>query len=824
MLRDESGIADEVIAERGYRSIDGASGYAELKAFGFSKQQATPSTGLLLPLHTTNGQQPLTIYRSDHPQPDANGRPRKYLFPKGASVRLDCPPRCQPFLVDPSIPLWLTEGQKKADALASHGAVALCLLGVWNFKGKNPLGGTTFLADWDYVALNGREVRLVFDSDIVTLPSVRKAVERLTEHLSRKGAAVRIVYLPPVAGKKVGVDDYLVAGHTLQELEALIEAPRLKPEPAKPVIELLPAPPKTLSRLLAWIDGHAYAVTWLPLKITITEYVNRQGEIEHVAQPQPKYEQRLFVMRDDGVLYGDTIDPQVKALPELGIDIAPMDKPPNHVLWTTAGVTAYLHKHRPDPVDVFTRLVTVYDHFLDFSRSLDEQMQMCRLSACISLMTWFADAFTVLPYPWPNSPAPGSGKTKWGHCWAGTSYLGYLTSASGSFAALRDLADLGATILFDDAEVLADPQKADPDKQMLILAGNRKGVCIPVKEQGSDRRWHTRWLNAYCPRGFTSLRLPFQALQSRSIVIPLVASADHTRANRDPQNAHDWPVDQPQLVADLWALGLWLQHEAADLWNLMSAETSVVGRDWERWRAIMTVARLLEQHGVAHLTADMWKIMSGYQEQKDDLEGTSRIVLVIRALMRLVKLPEADKWTSADVSDMSETRVRVQASQVVDLIRIALQEDSEDEDEGAAAEDEGKQKTARWPNAKAVGIILSKLRLPKDRETSSGRGRHRLISQKEVCQLAIAHHLVHLTDNMSDMAELVHLSDEPSPSDCDDVPLSDTPLSNGANGAVQAEPCPQCGEPQMPQPETLPDGSTAFRCARCGWVVNTVPF
>ena len=349
-----------------------------------------------------------------------------------------------------------------------------------------------------------------------------------------------------------------MAGHTLQDLEALIEAPRLKPEPAKPVIELLPAPPKTLSRLLAWIDGHAYAATWLPLKITITEYVNRQGEIERVAQPQPKYEQRLFVMRDDGVLFGHTIDPQVKELPELGIDIAPMDKPPDPLLWNVAGVTAYLHNKRPDPVDVFTRLVTVYDHFLDFSRSLDEQTQMCRLSACLSLMTWFVDAFTVLPYPWPNSPAPGSGKTKWGHCWTGTSYLGYLTSASGSFAALRDLADLGATLLFDDAEVLADPQKADPDKQMLILAGNRKGVCIPVKEQGTDRRWHTRWLNAYCPRGFTSLRLPFQALQSRSIVIPLVASADHTRANRDPQNEHDWPVDQHQLLADLWALGLWL--------------------------------------------------------------------------------------------------------------------------------------------------------------------------------------------------------------------------------------------------------------------------
>jgi hypothetical protein len=146
-------------------------------------------------------------------------------------------------------------------------------------------------------------------------------------------------------------------------------------------------------------------------------------------------------------------------------------------------------------------------------------------------MTWFADTFTVLPYPWPDSPAPGSGKTKWGHCWTKTSYLGYLISTNGSFAALRDLADMGATMLFYDAEGLADP-----DKQALILAGNRKKVSIPVKEAGPHGRWHTRWLNTYCPRGFTALRLPFPALHSRSIVVSLVASADAERANCDPEN------------------------------------------------------------------------------------------------------------------------------------------------------------------------------------------------------------------------------------------------------------------------------------------------
>src|SRR4029077_2107248 len=107
--------------------LDAVAGYAALKTLGFSPQQARQTPGLLLPLHTTEGQQPLHVFRPDQPQPDTNGRLRKYLLPKGASVRLDCPPHCQPSLADPSIPLWLTEGQKKADALASHGAVVVDL-------------------------------------------------------------------------------------------------------------------------------------------------------------------------------------------------------------------------------------------------------------------------------------------------------------------------------------------------------------------------------------------------------------------------------------------------------------------------------------------------------------------------------------------------------------------------------------------------------------------------------------------------------------------------------------------------------------------------
>ena len=143
-LTQGSGIAPEVIDERRYRSIVPPEGYSQLKPYHFTRAQAN-LPGLLLPLWTTDGQNGLMIYRPDTPRKGKDGKPVKYELPRGAGVRVDCPPRCQPKLEDPSVPLWVTEGQKKADALATHELCAIALLGVWNFKGRNPFRGTTFL-------------------------------------------------------------------------------------------------------------------------------------------------------------------------------------------------------------------------------------------------------------------------------------------------------------------------------------------------------------------------------------------------------------------------------------------------------------------------------------------------------------------------------------------------------------------------------------------------------------------------------------------------------------------------------------------------------
>jgi len=211
-LNQGSGLSLEVILERGYRSLLGK---ADLHKLAFSTaQQRAP--GILVPLWGVDGQEAGHQFRPDDPRSDPRGRLIKYESPRGAANHLDCPPRCQKTLGDPKVPLWITEGSKKADALASKGACAISLTGVWGFKGKNAQGGTTFLADWDYVALKDRTVYLAFDSDVVTKDLVKQALEHLADHLKRKGAQVLAIRLPQPGEQKVGIDDYLLE-HSLED-------------------------------------------------------------------------------------------------------------------------------------------------------------------------------------------------------------------------------------------------------------------------------------------------------------------------------------------------------------------------------------------------------------------------------------------------------------------------------------------------------------------------------------------------------------------------------------------------------------------------------
>ncbi len=216
-LLTASAISDKVAKARGYRSVEQK---ARLTELGFSSTQArVPS--LLIPIWNVHGQIAMYQTRADEPR-IVDGKAVKYETPLRSRMVLDVPPTCRKNIGNPGVPLFVTEGIRKADAAASLDLCCVALLGVWNFRGSNEFGGTTALADWESIALNDRVVYIVFDSDVMTKISVHQALARLKAFLESRHANVRLIYLPSgPGGAKVGLDDFVAAGHGVDDLLAL---------------------------------------------------------------------------------------------------------------------------------------------------------------------------------------------------------------------------------------------------------------------------------------------------------------------------------------------------------------------------------------------------------------------------------------------------------------------------------------------------------------------------------------------------------------------------------------------------------------------------
>jgi hypothetical protein len=213
-----SGISLDVAAARGYLTVERKT---ELRDLGFSMtQQRVPA--LVIPVHGVTGEVVLHQARPDDPRRNGEGKAIKYETPRKARMALDVPPSVRPLLGNPNVPLMVTEGARKADSAASGGLCCIAIAGVWNWRGSNDHGGTLALPDWEHIALNDRTVHLTFDSDVTAKPPVQHALARLKDMLERRRAHVLVVYLPSGPnGEKVGLDDFLAAGHGKDDVLSL---------------------------------------------------------------------------------------------------------------------------------------------------------------------------------------------------------------------------------------------------------------------------------------------------------------------------------------------------------------------------------------------------------------------------------------------------------------------------------------------------------------------------------------------------------------------------------------------------------------------------
>ena len=234
-LTEGSGIDLDIVEMRGYRSLQRPVGETpngffdsdELKRLGFNKAARDikdPSLWpmLWIPSYNSAGKFVGSGQIKPHlPRKTEAGKDRKYESPTGKPAIVDVHPYHRDRVADPTVELWIVEGIKKADSLTSRlreSAVVVGITGVWNWRSAILKSGA-----WETIPLRGRKVTVCFDADVRVNPMVALAMRRLGNWLREKGAEVQ--YVAPSfenedgAGTK-GVDDFFVAGGTLEELKA----------------------------------------------------------------------------------------------------------------------------------------------------------------------------------------------------------------------------------------------------------------------------------------------------------------------------------------------------------------------------------------------------------------------------------------------------------------------------------------------------------------------------------------------------------------------------------------------------------------------------
>lgn len=201
----------------------------------------------------------------------------RYLHPKGTPAKPYILPSVWIAKNKTNIPIWFTEGEKKALILAQYGRYPIGLTGVWNFRAGKDSKETDNKFLWDDLKnfdLRGRTAYLAFDSDLWINPQVRYALYELAIKLYAGGAIVKIATWK---GPK-GIDDYLVVQpNPLQVLENLEEkATQLEkfPEPGH-LDEVI--------RAMASVEGNIDTVRYEALVGAMAKRFNIRPRQLHIA-------------------------------------------------------------------------------------------------------------------------------------------------------------------------------------------------------------------------------------------------------------------------------------------------------------------------------------------------------------------------------------------------------------------------------------------------------------------------------------------------------------------------------------------------------------
>jgi hypothetical protein len=478
----------------------------------------------------------------------------------------------------------IVEGEKDVDALHGIGVIATC----------NPMGANKWRDSYND-ALRGADVILVPDAD----EAGWKHVGAVGQALQGIAASLRLLVLP----KAKDVSDWIAAGGTREQLDALIEAapPWTAPPPPKEDAEKAKATTKE--------DELLEALARMPKGV---RYGKRRKELA----------------AELGVSRGD-IDDEVEARRlEREVETAPL-----HGHWTT--------DPWPETVDGDALL---RDIIARVKKHVIFEEDYVLAAALWVMMAWVHEAVAVhSPILNANSAEPESGKTTL------LGVLAYLmprciASVEISEAALyRSIERWHPSFCIDEFDsVLADKEKTE--LRSVINSGHTRGSGV-IRCIGDEKI--PELFSTFCPKaiGMVGLKLP-DATLGRCLVIKMRRKKRTDTVERFMHVDDDglaqlrsrlarWSADNEDVLRRASPAMASFDNRRADNWRLQFAIADLAGNGWgdKAREAAERIEKASDKDSIGtQLLADIWKI---FQEEKDDA------ILSATLVAKLVEYPEA---------------------------------------------------------------------------------------------------------------------------------------------------------------------------------------
>ncbi len=498
---------------------------------------------------------------------------KKYIQRKGTSNHLYIPCAVTSIIKDASIPLYITEGEKKALKASQDGLYSVAIGGLWSWSDGSE--EKNLVSDFALIEWQGRTVYIVPDNDWEQpdhhgeRKNLRQAAYELGYRLIDRDAKVRVVELPEEP-EKIGFDDFLCQ-HSVEEFMALPKR-EIRKQSIEEMIQAasLEILPEILKRLAVLPETErAVYINSLGKKLNIAkraiqkdiETLFRKKEdtpdidrlLESGANPQSQYSAQNFI---DGVLSFGAILGKERILvrSDGGIILADGSDGDSFRFkrssLTAEGIKRFRAGEDVDGRDLLNRIRALFTDHVIFR---DE-----RTSALLGtwiIGTYLFKVFRFYGYLWVNSPVKRCAKSLVLEilallCFNSTSRL---VDPSSSFL-FREVDRNDGTLILDEIESLGGADKDQKSELISLLnAGFQRGSQAPRMES-KNREFVVAYFNAYSPKAMAGIKSIIDTLEDRSFKIPMARKTKSEVVKRFNLRALDSTIEKIREDCFIWAL------------------------------------------------------------------------------------------------------------------------------------------------------------------------------------------------------------------------------------------------------------------------------